>query len=175
MSKNLKPSSITVRDLRAEDCLAISAAFAAQGWDKPAAKFETYFQQASRGERRVLIAEHDGTFAGYANVVWESDYKPFREMSIPEITDLNVLLKFRRLGIATALLDEAERAISAVAPVAGIRVGADRDYGAAQRLYAVHGYVPDGRGLLYKGKQLKYGDKVVLDNDLTIALAKVVA
>jgi len=45
------------------------------------------------------------------------------------------------------LMDEAECEIVKVSLVAGIRVGMDPDYGAAQRLYIFRGYVPNSRRL----------------------------
>jgi ribosomal protein S18 acetylase RimI-like enzyme len=113
-----------------------------------------------------------GVFAGYVTIRWQSDYAPFREQSIPEIADFNVLPPFRRRGIGTALMDEAERRISERSPMAGIGVGLYADYGAAQRMYVLRGYVPDGHGLSYRGRQVLGGEKVVVDDDLTLHLTK---
>jgi ribosomal protein S18 acetylase RimI-like enzyme len=166
------PMSITIRSLVAEDCITISQAFAAQGWAKAVSKFEQYQFETTTGKRRVLVAEFKGSFAGYVNVVWTSEYPPFREQAVPEITDLNVLIKFRRQGVATVLLHKAESLISEKHNTAGVRVGVDPDYGAAQRLYVRRGYVPDGRGLSYRNRPTKWGDTVRLDDDLTLALTK---
>ena len=138
-------ATVTLRALRAEDAEPIAAAFAAQGWHKPAAQYVAYLRQQEAGTRDVLVAEVNGDFAGYVTIVWESDYLPFRVAGIPEIVDLNVLIKYRRQGIATALLDKAERRIGKRAHIAGIGVGMTGDYGAAQILYVRRGYRPDGR------------------------------
>ena len=122
--------------------------------------------------RSVLIAEKDGDFAGYLTIVWTSPYPPFRERSIPEITDLNVLIKFRERGVATRLLDEAELMIGERSDIAGIRVGLTADYGAAQRLYVQRGYVPDGFGLSYRYRQSQYGEQVTVDDNLTLGFMK---
>ena len=90
-------------------------------------------------------------FAGYLNVVWQVEYPPFRESGIPEIQDFNVLPRFRRKGIGSRLMESAERLAAERSHIVGIGVGMTEDYGAAQRLYALRGYVPDGRGLAAMG------------------------
>jgi len=86
--------------------------------------------------------------------------------------DFNVLPQFRRQGIGTQLLDKAESEIAIVSSTAGIGVGMTPDYGAAQRLYAVRGYVPDGRGLHYRGHYIKYGQEITVDDNLALYLTK---
>ncbi|HAJ35931.1 MAG TPA: hypothetical protein DCL15_09580 [Chloroflexi bacterium] len=166
--------NVALRALRAEDPEMIAAAFAAQGWRKPATQYLAYLRQQEAGARDVIVAEVAGDFAGYVTIVWESDYLPFRVAGIPEIVDLNVLIKYRRQGIATALLDRAERRISKRACVAGIGVGLTADYGAAQILYVKRGYRPDGRGLAARGVALQSGDQATVDDDLTLHLTKLV-
>lgn len=170
----MKPT-VTLRALHAEDADPIAVAFAAQGWRKPAAQYRDYLREQEAGARDVLVAEVDGEFAGYVTIVWESDYLPFRTAGIPEIVDLNVLIKHRRRGVATALLDKAERRIAGRSPEAGIGVGMTADYGAAQRLYVLRGYQPDGRGLAVRGVAAQHGDHVTVDDDLTLYLTKPVA
>ena len=74
----------------------------------------------------------------------QPNYPYYQENGIPEIQDLNVLPKFRRQGIATQLLDEAESRIAQRADIVGIGFSLYADYGAAQRLYFLRGYIPDG-------------------------------
>src|ERR1044071_1772553 len=147
------------RLLEAEDIPNIVAAFEELGWDKTAEQYERYLLDQAFGERDVYIAFVNEEFAGYLTVCWKSSYEAFREKDIPEIIDFNVLPKFRRLGIGTQLMDIAEDAISNVSPVAGIGVGVDPDYGAAQRLYVLRGYVPDGRGLHYRDHYVKRSEE----------------
>lgn len=170
--KHSRGSSITIRSMRRDDCAVISQAFARQGWNKPTEQYLQYEQEAQKGRRDVLIAECGGEFAGYVTIVWESNYPPFREAGIPEIVDFNVLIKFRRKGIGTALMDAAEWRISHRSPTAGIGVGLTPDYGAAQVLYARRGYVPDGRGAMSHGQYITYGSSITVDDDLTICLTK---
>lgn len=167
-------TTVTVRALGAEDAEVIAAAFAAQGWRKPATQYLAYLREQEAGARDVIVAEVAGAFAGYVTIVWESDYLPFRVAGAPEIVDLNVLIRYRRQGVASALLDKAERRIANRSPVAGIGVGMTADYGAAQILYIKRGYCPDGRGLAMHGVPVQYGDQVTVDDGLTLYLTKLV-
>ena len=165
--------TLIIRPLRATDCEQMSAAFQQQGWeDKTTAQYEGYLQLQESGERDVLFAEWKGTFAGYLTINWGSHYPPFREQGIPEVVDFNVLKKYQRLGIGAALMEEAERRIHQQSPHAGIGVGMTADYGAAQILYALRDYVPDGRGLTWNGKHLQYGDVVTVDDSLVLYFRK---
>jgi len=163
---------ILIRPLAELDCSIISDAFASQGWNKPREKFEQYRNEQEAGSRAVFIAEFHGEFAGYVSVLYSSDYPPFRDSLIPEIVDLNVLKKYQGCGVGSRLIDAAEHLIAERGSLAGIRVGLTADYGAAQRLYIKRGYVPDGYGISHRRQFLKYGEKVVVDDDLTIAFTK---
>jgi ribosomal protein S18 acetylase RimI-like enzyme len=147
-------------------------ACAAEGWNKPASQYEHYLDEQDRGERDALVARWAGVFAGYVTVRWHSDYPSFAERHIPEIQDFNVMPQFRRRHIGTALMDEAERRIFTRAIVAGIGVGLHHDYGAAQRLYVLRGYVPDARGITSHGRRVNWGDDAKIDDDLVLWLTK---
>jgi hypothetical protein len=83
-----------------------------------------------------------------------------------------VLPRFRRRGIGTHLMDEAERKVSERSDVAGIGVGMSPDYGAAQRLYILRGYVPDGKGLTSNGSPVSPGDEITVNDGLVLYLRK---
>jgi hypothetical protein len=76
------------------------------------------------------------------------------------------------MGIGTLLMDKAEREIAKVSSVAGIGVGMTSDYGPAQRLYILRGYIPDGRGLHWRDHYVGYREEVVIDDDLALYLTK---
>jgi GNAT superfamily N-acetyltransferase len=168
----------TIRLLQTSDIAPIAAAFAELGWNKPASQYEQYLSEQEVGQRVVLVAWAELQrlqtleFAGYVTVCWQSHYPPFREANIPEIVDFNVLPKFRRQGIGAALMDEAESRVAAVSPVVGLGVGMTSDYGAAQRMYAKRGYIPDGRGLHSRGQPIQYGQSVPVDDDLVLYFTK---
>lgn len=154
------------------DCTLISAAFQRQGWDKPVEQYERYFLLQEGGIRDIIIAELAQEFAGYLTIQWKSNYGPFQEKGIPEIVDFNVLQKYQRKGIGSNLMEEAEKRIKRVSPICGLGVGLVKDYGAAQILYIKRGYIPDGRGLTSNAKQLKYGDKITIDDGIVLHLTK---
>lgn len=165
-------SHLTIRLLERHDVEPIAAAFAAIGWDKPASQYEQYLAEQQANERVVLVALIDGDFAGYVTIVWHSHYPPFAAANIPEVVDFNVLPHYRRRGIGSRLMDEAERRIGARSPVAGIGVGLYPDYGAAQRMYVLRGYIPDGRGVAYDGQQVRPGQAVPVDDSLALFFTK---
>ena len=163
---------IQFRSLQAQDCSMISRAFALQGWDKPSSLYETYFMEQKSGQRDVILVDYGSSFAGYATIVWESRYESFQTKGIPEIVDLNILQKYQRQGIGSALMNEAERRILARSRIAGIGFGVTRDYGAAQTLYVKRGYIPDGNGLIKDSKTIEQGEYMYVDDGLVLYLIK---
>jgi len=165
---------LRIATLAQGDAQKIAAAFAAIGWQshKPAEQFDRYFAEQQRSERAVLVAQLDEAFAGYVTIVWASAYEAFRSAGIPEIADFNVLPALRRRGIGTALMDAAEALAAERSETVGIGVGLYPDYGPAQRLYVLRGYVPDGRGIAWRGRNAEPMDAVVVDDDLTLHLTR---
>lgn len=163
---------VNIRALRPEDCRLISEAFARQGWTKTVEQYQTYYKLQQEGIRDVLLAELEGAFAGYLTIQWVSHYRPFKQAAIPEIVDFNILKKYQRRGIGSALMDEAEARIKRVSKRAGIGFGLTKDYGAAQILYIKRGYVPDGNGLVKDSISLAIGQTVEINHDLVICLTK---
>ena len=161
-----------IRLLERKDIPEIVRAFQDLGWNKPASQYERYLTQQKMKLRDVYVAFVEGQFAGYLTISWESSYSLFREKNIPEIVDFNVLPKFRRMGIGTQLMEKAEREIAKVSQVAGIGVGMTADYGAAQKLYVLRGYVPDGLGLHWRGHHVRFGEEVKVDDDLGLYFTK---
>lgn len=161
-----------IRSLEREHIPAIAHAFEQLGWNKPASQYERYLAQQEQGVREVYVAFVEGEFAGYLTICWESSYQPFFVKSIPEIVDFNVLPKFRRMGIGTQLMDKAELEIAKVSSIAGIGVGMTSDYGAAQRLYVLRGYIPDGLGLHWRDHHVQFHEDIVVDDDLALYLTK---
>lgn len=169
------PLGLAIRALSPDDPKRLSAAFSAIGWNKPVALFLTYLDECRSGLRVALVAELPAGLAGYGTLVWKSPYIHFQERQIPEIKDLNVLPAFRRQGIGTALMDALEEAIAERSAVAGIGVGLYADYGAAQRMYVLRGYVPDGRGAFYVSQPLHPGETVPVDDGLVLFMTKQLA
>ncbi len=164
--------TLLFRSLSEADATTISRAFELQGDHKPSSLYRHYLDLQKSKKLEPIIAEVDGDFAGYLAIKWTPDYPPFQEKGIPEVVDFNVLHKYQRKGIGTALMDEAERRIKGVSPLAGIGFGVFKDYGKAQILYVKRGYVPDGNGITQNAKSLVLGDQVTIDHSLVFYLVK---
>jgi GNAT superfamily N-acetyltransferase len=164
--------SVHIRLLEASDPLSIAAAFQNMGWNKPESQYWRYLHEQVAGTRTCFVAIVDEQFAGYVTVDWQPTYAGFADLNIPEIQDLNVLTAYRRRGIATRLLDCAEREAARRSWVVGIGVGLHPGYSAAQRLYAKRGYIPDGCGITYQNRFVEEGASVVVDDDLVMHFTK---
>ena len=158
--------------LDAETATALADSFVVPGWNKPREQYSRYLEQHEAGEILCLVARLGGKVAGYLKVVWVPGYEPLRRAGIPEIQDLNVLDEFRRQGVATRLLDLAENEIAKRSAVVGIGVGLHPGYNAAQRLYALRGYVPDGLGVTYRDEFVTEEQTVTFDDDLVLHFTK---
>jgi len=157
----------SIRTLQANDAEPISQAFEEIGWNKPVEQYQKYYTSQQEEQIIVLVAESDGVFAGYLVINWHPKYASF-----PEIQDLNVLPQFRRRGIATALMDKAEALIAQHSDRVAIGVGLHPGYNAAQRMYVLRGYVPDGKGVTWRGIYIKEGQELIADDDLVLHFAK---
>jgi|ERR1700733_9980723 GNAT superfamily N-acetyltransferase len=164
--------ALQIRSLDRHDVRVIAAAFRSIGSVQSEAKYQLYLEQEAAGSRVCLVATVDGEFAGYVTINWRPTYPGFAELEIPEIQDLNVLPTFRRRGIANRLLDLAEAQAARRSSVVGIGVGLHAGYNAAQRLYGLRGYVPDGRGVTYRDQYVGQYVQVMLDDDLVLHLTK---
>ncbi|MDB3935615.1 GNAT family N-acetyltransferase [Granulosicoccus sp.] len=163
---------LNIRLLTENDPEIISSAFQDIGWNKPLVQYENYLHEQREGAREVLVATVYGEFAGYLTILWKPSYSPFRKARIPEIQDLNVLPCFRKRGIGISLLTCAEWRVAEHSKTVGIGVGMYSDYGNAQRLYVKMGYVPDGKGLTYRGRVLEPDEKTINDDDLVLYFTK---
>jgi GNAT superfamily N-acetyltransferase len=134
---------------------------------------EAYFKRCL-AERKVFIAgNEEGAPIGYAQLNFNPVYAGFRRLHTPEIQDLNVIPDARRQGVGRALILHCEEAARASgATEAGISVGLDPGYGAAQRLYVQMGYIPDGAGAACDDVSVRKGDIRAIDDTLTLKMRK---
>lgn len=154
------------------DLAALEAACAAEGAPRPREQLERYLAEQRAGLRLFLVAHARGAVAGYLTLAWQADYIPFRREGVPEIQDLFVLPSLRRAGVATRLLDEAERHASTRSGRVGLGVGIYAAYGPAHLLYARRGYLPDAAGATAGGRALEGGETVSVDDSLVLHLVK---
>ncbi len=160
---------LTIRDAQTADIPALESL----GNPNPDGYFARCFEEQTAGKRFILVAELAGQMAGYVFLNMNPRYQMFRRLGIPEIQDLYVTSAARRQGVGEALVQACEeRARAQGASDMGIAVGLHAGFGAAQRLYARLGYVPDGAGVMYDRESVHIGDMRIIDDDLTLMLVK---
>ena len=164
--------TLDIRLLEPNDIEPIATAFRNIGWNKPASLYQRYLSEQQAGTRTVLVAFNGEGFSGYLTIIWQPDYKPFRDQNIPEINDLNVLPHLRRRGIATQLMEAAEEIVARRSPAVGLGVGLTADYAPAHRLYLSRGYAPDGHGIAWKDQTATFGEQIIVDDDLVLYFVK---
>jgi hypothetical protein len=69
-------------------------------------------------------------------------------------------------------MDSAESKIAERGDPAGIGVGVTPDYGAAQKMYVLRGYVPDGRGLTQNDEPVRHRQPIVVDDSTVLWFTK---
>ena len=164
--------NLSIERLSEDNADRLAAAFLNEGLKDRRDRFNRYIREQIAGSRISLVAHIANEPVGYLNVIWESEYPPFRQDAVPEINDLDVLRSVRRRGVGSALMDEAEQIIGERSREAGIGVGMYIDYGPAQKMYVLRGYVPDGLGLTSASGPVRGGDSVVADDDLVLWFRK---
>ena len=164
---------ITVRDLEPDDPKKIFDAQTAQGWHPDIKVYEKRLSDAKEGKITALAAFIGDDYAGHVNLFWHPNDGPYKDSGIPMIVDLAVPEKYQRRGVGSALMETAELIAASRADHVYLAVGLHSGYGAAQRLYARRGYIPDGSGLWYDGRQWpQYEGGIVNDDSLYIWLRK---
>lgn len=165
---------LIIRDMEEPDARAFTDAFTAQGWHPEVAGYLARLKDRADGKCAALTAVCDGCPAGYVYVYLRPDEDgPFRGKDWPVIVDFNVLKKYQRRGIGSRLMDTAERIAGRYADTVCLGVGLCDSYGAAQRMYVRRGYIPDGSGVWYRGKQcVQYETVCTVDDDLILFFSK---
>ncbi len=135
--------------------------------------YERCLERQSMGELAIILAELDDDIVGYCILNWQPKYAYFKKCELPEIQDLNVLPSHRRQGIGETLIRHCEGLARENGHAEmGIGVGLDASFGAAQRLYARLGYIPDGSGVSYDRKQVAAGEFRPVDENLCLMMTK---
>lgn len=111
-------------------------------------------------------------FARYINVYPDSKQGAFAKQGYPEIVDFGVLVKYRRNGVGSKLMDAAEQIAKEYSDFVYLGVGMHNGYGSAQRMYAKRGYIPDGTGVWYGDKVCEQYADCCNDDDLVLYMSK---
>lgn len=169
--------TITIRSMIPSDIDAIINGFKENSKaeaEKPRKVLELYFDEQSKSEAYIFVAEYDHSVAGYTALYLSAKEGPFMGKNIPEVSDFNVFAKFRRKGIGNTILEAAEKVAFDISDekAVSLSVGLHSGYGSAQRIYFTRGYMPDGSGVWYKGKQLEQYADCCNDDCLNLYLIK---
>ena len=165
-------NEILIRDMAKSDAQIITDKEIAQGWQSTVDKYEMRLKHQSEGKSVSLVAEYQGNIAGYINIYPSSEWGAFANRGYPEIVDFGVLVKYRRHGIGSKLMDTAEQIASGYSDVVYLGVGMHSGYGSAQRMYIKRGYIPDGTGVWYGDKVCEQNAACCNDNNLVLYLSK---
>ena len=165
-------SSIMIRSMEIEDAKVIYDTYMSYGWHPVLETYEKYYKEQEENIRKVFIAEYEGEVAGLCTLVLDPEEGPWANMGYPEIVDLTVFFHVHNKGIGNKLLDVVEQEAAKIADTVYLAVGVHSGYGAAQRIYVKRGYVPDGSGVWYQGKQLEQYAPCCNDDDLLLFMSK---
>ena len=164
---------LIIRNMEQADAQPLCDAYNAQGWHDEVSGYHTRLKDQAEGRCIALIAEWDGQVAGNVYLYLSAQEEPFKGRGWPIIVDFGVLPKFQRRGIGSRLMDVAEQLAAQHADTVCLGVGLSREYGAAQRIYARRGYIPDGSGVWYRDVQcVQYETVCTVDDDLVLYLSK---
>ncbi|NHN34656.1 GNAT family N-acetyltransferase [Paenibacillus agricola] len=166
-------NSIKVRQMTDSDVELVYQVFTEHDIKKPRDYILRCWEQNVAGERITLLAFYQGQFAGSLHLLATSHYPYFVGNGIPEVNDFNVIPPLRNHGIGHTLIEAIENIAFEKFEIVGIGVGLYKSYGSAQRLYAKRGYIPDGRGVMYKEQPVDPGAMVCVDDDLNLYFTKV--
>ncbi|MER1993155.1 MAG: aminoglycoside 6'-N-acetyltransferase [Eubacteriales bacterium] len=168
-----RDEDLVIRSMEAADAQVFYEEYLAQGWHPDISVYEMRMKHEAEGKCVTLVAEYRGHPAGSVYVYMAPHDGPFKGKGWPEIHDFSVLKKYQRKGIGSRLMDAAERIAAKYADTVCLGVGVCDSYGSAQRIYIKRGYVPDGSGVWYQGKQcVQYETACTVDDDLIMYLSK---
>lgn len=163
---------LIIRSMNHEDAKVIYETYSSYGWHPVLETYETYYHEQKEKKRLVFIAEYEGEVSGICTLVLKPVEGPWANMGYPEIVDLTVFFHVHNKGIGNKLLDVAEQEAAKISDTVYLAVGVHSGYGPAQRIYVKRGYIPDGSGVWYQGKQLDQYAPCCNDDDLLLFMSK---
>ena len=120
----------------------------------------------------AIVALYNNQMAGYVFLYYECKWGGLKNQGLPSVVDLIVFEPFRKNGIASAIMDYAEKEAANYNSRIYLDVCLNSEYGPAQRFYIKRGYVPDGAGAYYKQEVLGLNSPCKNDDELTLCLVK---
>ena len=172
MKTYFNDEKIIIRSMISEDAKVLYDTYLSYGWHPDINTYENYYKEQEEGKRLVFIAEYEGRVSGQCTLVLNPDEGPWANRGIPEIADLTVFFDVHNKGIGSKILDAVEKEASKISGQVYLAVGVHSGYGAAQRIYVKRGYVFDGSGVWYQGKQLEQYAPCCNDDDLVLFMIK---
>ncbi|MBH1940986.1 GNAT family N-acetyltransferase [Mobilitalea sibirica] len=167
-----KDEKIIIRDMKEEDAGSIYEELTTQDCHPDLKTYQNYYIEQEKREKYVFIAEYEGNIAGYVTLIPNVLTGPFANQNIPEVNNLGVFIKYQKKGIGNKLLDVLEEVAANISDEISLAVGVHSGYGQAQRIYIKRGYLFDGSGVWYQGKQLEQYADCCNDDDLILYLSK---
>ena len=164
--------NVKIRKMLESDITELSTEFEKQGWHKSTKQYQKYYNEQENGTRKLFVAEICGNAVGYATLLPHDISGPFKDKMIPVITDFNVLKKYQRNGVGTAIMDAIENYVKQYSSTICLSVGLHYGYGAAQRMYIKRGYIPDGSGVWFRGKRLEQYEPCINNDELVLYFSK---
>ena len=165
-------NTLMIRDMLIEDSDIFYYTYLSYGWHPSLETYIGYFQEQQENKRKVFVAVYDGNVAGICTLVLCPEEGPFGNQNIPEIVDFGVFFDKHNKGIGNKLLDVVEEEAAKINDLVYLGVGVHSGYGAAHRMYVKRGYIPDGSGVWYQGKQLGQYAQCCNDDDLLLFFSK---
>lgn len=164
--------TLIIRDMLIEDADVFYKTYLSYGWHPSSETYTGYFNEQQENKRKVFVAVYEGNVAGICTLVLNPEEGPFGNQKIPEIVDFGVFFDKHNRGIGNKLLDIVEKEAAKICNLVYLAVGVHSGYGAAQRIYVKRGYIPDGTGVWYQGKQLEQYAQCCNDDDLLLFFSK---
>lgn len=165
-------TTLVIRSMQIEDAEIIFETYLSYGWHPSIETYQNYYKEQEEHKRKVFIAEYKGKVSGLCTLVMNPQEGPWCDKGYPEIVDLAVFLDVHNKGIGNKLMDTVEQEAAKTSDMVYLAVGVHSGYGAAQRIYVKRGYIPDGSGAWYQGKQLEQYAPCCNDDDLLLFMAK---
>jgi len=163
---------VSIRPMKEKDIELLLRNYAEQGWSKPREVLADYLDKQTNNTLFMFVAEVGDDVAGYVVLYPDTTVGPLANEKIPLLSDFIVFKKYQRQGIGNKILDATEETAATLSDKIQLGVGLHGGYGAAQRIYAKRGYIPDGSGVWYRDSRLGEGEDCKNDDDLIMYFIK---